>query len=392
MTAAIQVSELCTARGAGPEVAAGYRWEVPRGAAAIDRLAPAWNALARQNALAPTADALWMRCFWRAFGGDDDELHIHALRRGDELVCALPLRRTGRLVRTWSSIANGHTPYVQYATGGDVSVVARQILDHLLESADVLDLERFPANGPLCRALVAEAERRGLPMAEEARPGDSYIRLFGPWEAFRRSLPAKLEHDSVRQRRRLQRLGKLTLDVLDGGMQLEQGLATCFELETRGWKGQRGSPIIAKPQTRQFYTELAHAAAVVGRMALYILSCDGQPIAFEYCLRGDGQIDLLKISYDPAWATYSPGNVLRHWLFERETERGEIATYRFGPESEWKRRWTQQVDALVRLRIYRRNSKGRLAHLAGPRLRNRLKRWEGLRNVVAAARKAGLPI
>ena len=125
-------------------MARGYHWEVARGSAAIDRLASAWGwASATECPGADRRVRCGRECFWRAFGGHDDALHIHALRRGDELACALPLRRTGRLLRTWSSIVNGHTPFVQYATSGDAALTAQQMLDHLLESAGAIEFERF---------------------------------------------------------------------------------------------------------------------------------------------------------------------------------------------------------------------------------------------------------
>ena len=64
-------------RGAGGEQ--GLRVEVHRGADVLDRLAPAWNALAHRGVHPHTADAVYMRAFWTGFVPNR---HRHSFERG----------------------------------------------------------------------------------------------------------------------------------------------------------------------------------------------------------------------------------------------------------------------------------------------------------------------
>ncbi|MHC4294688.1 MAG: GNAT family N-acetyltransferase, partial [Planctomycetota bacterium] len=149
-----------------------------------------------------------------------------------------------------------------------------------------------------------------------------------------------------------------------------------------------GSPIIAGTSTRRFYTELAREAAKAQRLAIYTLRVDGELIAFDYCLRGQGKIDVLKESYHPEWSRYSPGNVLRYLLFRHEVERGEVSSYHLGNPSKWKMEWATRVEPLVRLRIYRRGVRGMAGYHCGPRLRATLKKSAALRGAVRWTRAA----
>src|SRR5439155_1287392 len=83
-----------------------------------------------------------------------------------------------------------------------------------------------------------------------------------------------------------------------------------------------------------------------GRLALYTLRLNSTLIAFEYCLRHNGRIDLLKLSYHPDFGRYSPNNALRFLLLQRELESGGVRSYHMGLVSEWKARWAPRLEPL----------------------------------------------
>jgi len=281
------------------------RWQEFRGPVGIDHLAKPWNDLAHAGTLGPTADAIWMRCSWSAFGDSDRRLALHALYDGDRLIAVLPLRRTGRLLRAWSAPVNTkHTPYWAFALAEDRPDAGGTMLQRLLGSADVIDLRPLRGSGPICAALTAAAEAAGATACKDRAGGDIVIDLVRPWERLRRSLNKKVIANTDRRHRHLQKLGKLTYGLVRGGGQLGQVLQECFDLEATGWKGQRGSPILANRKTIHFYTELAFEEAKAQRLAIYTLRLDGRLIAFDYCLRGQGNINVLKESYHPKWARY----------------------------------------------------------------------------------------
>jgi len=351
-------------------------------------MAPAWDDLVRARSLPLVSGALWMRCFLDAFGDGGQSPALLSAFQDGRLVAVLPLWQTGRLLRKWSPVANFHSPSLVFASELPPAGAAAGVLDHLLESSDMVDVARVRPDAEFCVALREAARSRRLAVVESAAEGDAVIDLHGPWETFRRSLSQNLETTTSRHHRRLQRLGELAFEELTGGDRLTAVLQECFRLEAAGWKAQHGSPILWRQDTLRFYSELARRGAAAGALAVYALRLDGKLIAFEYCLRAGRRIDMLKISYAPDLARYSPGNVLRYLILKTEIERGGTAIYHMGRSSEWKLRWANRVDPLVHLRIYGPGARARLAY-CGARLRLFLKECGPLRVAVKRARSMG---
>lgn len=365
-----------------------WQWEESRGRNALERLAPAWDELVRARDLPFVSGALWMRCFWDAFGdGGQGPVLLSAFQDG-RLVAVLPLWQAGRLLRSWSPVSNFHSPALVFASEQPPAGAAAGFLDRLLASGNVVDAGRTQPAAEFRAALLEAARSRRLPVVESAVESDAIIELRGPWEAFRRSLSQNLETTTSRHHRQLQKLGELVFEEITGGDRLAPVLQECFRLEAAGWKANQGSPILSRQDTLRFYTDLAHRGANAGALAVYALRLDGKLIAFEYCLRAGQRIDMLKISYAPELARYSPGNVLRYLILKTEVERGRIAIYHMGRSSDWKLRWANRVDPIVRLRIYGPGARARLA-CWGARLRLLLRECGPLRTAVRRARSMG---
>ena len=142
----------------------------------------------------------------------------------------------------------------------------------------------------------------------------------------------------------------------------------------------------SRPDTLRFYTDLAHAAADQGFLALYSLHLDGRLVAFDYALRTHDRGDSLKCGYAPDLARCSPGNVLSYLTLGSEIERG-LGTYHYGRFDDWKQRWSTRLDPLIRLRIYRPGLSGLLLQ-APPAIRAGLRRVGWLRTLASRVRTA----
>jgi len=327
------------------------------------QFAERWASLTGAPGTPPTADPAWQRVYWRAFDHDAAPARVHALPTSDGVAAIVVARRAGRLLPRRASGVNGHTPYSALALDASPAVAGRT-LDHLMASVQVLDLGPLYARAGVTGALVAAACERGLRVSRDAHGADAIIDLPESWNEFRHALSSKLAANTSRAARQLARLGALAVELVSGGAALQPVLTECFTLETLGWKGKGGVPMCSRPDTLQFYSDLATTWAAAGRLALYTLRLNGMLIAFEYCLRHNGRLDLLKLSYHPDFARYSPGNVLRFLLLEREIASGGAQSYHLGLMGEWKARWATRVEPLCRLRVYAPGVRGTAAYLA----------------------------
>jgi CelD/BcsL family acetyltransferase involved in cellulose biosynthesis len=339
----------------------------------------AWSSLARTQS--PLADVEWLRCFSAAFGDPKWQPTIHFLHRGSELVAGIPLVHEAGMSRVWTSYENEHFPYWQIV--GQLDATSAELLLTGLLDDGYLFLRRLHVESATCTAIREAADRMGLHVSLiQSATGDARTVVRGTWEDFRSQLPKEYRQNLPRVRRQLERHGRLELHSnTEPGPALEAALHECFELETRGWKGESGMPILRDPRTLSFYSELATSLATTQRFELFTLRYERKVIAFQYCLRGGGHIELLKESYDPAHASRGPSHLLRMMVLEELFARGEPATYHMGratvggdPAREWKLQWATEVAPLCTLRIYSGGLRGQMAYVTGPVLRGRLRR------------------
>jgi CelD/BcsL family acetyltransferase involved in cellulose biosynthesis len=136
------------------------------------------------------------------------------------------------------------------------------------------------------------------------------------------------------------------------GHHLNKLLEEGFGIEGSGWKEAEGTSINAHPATRRFYTEVARWAAERGKLRLAFLRLDGQPLAFDFCLECHKIHYLIKTGYDPAYARFSPGKILRHLMLARAFSAG-LAIYDMGGLVEpYKMRYTDKNRELRSLRMF----------------------------------------
>jgi CelD/BcsL family acetyltransferase involved in cellulose biosynthesis len=215
-----------------------------------------------------------------------------------------------------------------------------------------ISLSHLPSTDAGLSLAHAAADAAGYRVLAESTQAAPYVDIDGPWDEYENGLSKSLRKDLRRLRRRLEEKGRLTLDVSDGTERLDERLEEGFRVEESGWKKAEGTSINAHPATRSFYTEAAHWAAERGFLRLAFIRLDGRAIAFDYCFEPNRTHYLLKTGYDPAYARFSPGKVLRHLMLARAFSEG-LAIYDLGGVPEpYKQKYTDRNRELQSLRMF----------------------------------------
>lgn len=369
--------------------AASQRWEIRSAFDSFDDVFPSWNRIAAQTPLSSFVDSSWFLSSREAFPDDLHNVNVHLLRHFDAVLAAVPLRRSLSPIPTLSSVSNDHFPCWAFPFDFNHPKVAQDLLQHALLSADCLSLGSLHFDSPLCRNLISAANKLHLHSNVTPDNEDSFIRLL-PWSEMQKSMAHKLKADRNRTRR-LEELGHLNFETIQGGPLLDKRLSECFHLETLGWKGNCGRPILADPQTLRFYTALAHRASNQGSLRLFCLSLDQRIIAFQFCLQSSSRIDALKISFDPEFARFSPGDMLLLRALEQASTQKLAPGYHFGRPSSWKLRWATGSNPLCRIRIYSNSLRASLAYHLGPNLKSTLQNHPRLLQTLKGLRSAVHP-
>ena len=165
-----------------------------------------------------------------------------------------------------------------------------------------------------------------LPILTRTLARFASVEIHGDWDAFDRGLSRNLRGDVRRSLRRLQDVGEVRFEHLDGLEQLDHLLTEVFRVESSGWKGARGTAIASRPETERFYREVCAWAAESGNLRVTVLRLAGRAIAFELGIEEHGVHYTLKAGFDPAQRAFSPGKLLIHHILERSFSIGLHAT------------------------------------------------------------------
>ena len=305
-----------------------------------------WEWLARRTKSKPFLWPGWISAWWDAFG--TGELRILAAYQDGCLAGVLPLQWSGGSLR---STENEEVPMFGLVTANDTAV---KQLSHALfsQGAHRIDLSRLTSDETVISLVRASAHAAGYEVLTSWMHKVPYVAIGQTtWEAYESGLPRKLRSSLRRRRRRLEERGQLKLQVFDGKERLDELLEEGFRVEGSGWKEAQGTSVNSHPAVRRFYTEVAHWAAERGWLRLYFLRLDGRTLAFDYCFVYDKILHGIKTGYDPAYARFSPGKVLRHLMLARAFSEG-ISICDFGMFEPWKREWTSAYYELRSLHMF----------------------------------------
>lgn len=316
----------------------------PRSLAAASTLDPVpqpleaeWERLVARSGATPFHSLGWLRAWWSAFGRG--RLMLVTLRDGSELVAGVPLQVSGRRL---SSPTNWHTPV--FGPVADSADSARQLLDYVfgLEHRSI-DLSWLATDDQTLELAIASARGAGRLVSARRLARSPWIDLTGGWDDCERRLSRNRLKSVRRSRRRLEELGGVSLDVVEGGPGLERALEEAFRIETSGWKGSRGTAMVSRPETRRFYSEVARWAAGRGWLRLSFLRLDDNAAAFDLSLEHDGVRYSLKAGYQAELARSGPGVTLLHELLLESHREGVRRFELLPPEDEFKRSWTEHA-------------------------------------------------
>lgn len=307
----------------------------------IESLVAEWDALADRTSATPFQRPGWVAAWWRAFG--KGTLEILTVKRGGQLVGVLPLyHRHGTLIST----SNWHVPtFGSVADDSDVpQTLARTVFSRAPRHANLAFVD---PGGPDLDAWRSAAEAAGYRALVRTLERSPYVELDSDWETYRARLNRRSLRDLERNLRRLEREGRVRLEISEGGERLDALLAEGFRLEAAAWKAARRTAITSHAETLRFYGAVARWAAQRGSLRLVFLKVGGHPIAFHYALEEGGVYYPLKGGYDPAFRRVSPGSIIIHLTLERAFCAGLTRYELLAGTEPYKLRWTTSCRDLV---------------------------------------------
>lgn len=287
-------------------------WEIAT-LAGLSREPAAWDALvARADRPSPDYSRAMLEAH-RDHGLMPADLPCLAVRRGPDLLALLPFRigrgplGLGRVARPFAS------PYVTVTA--PLVAPGTEAASALVAGMRALGCPWWwslvPANGPAGAALLDALVRDGWGVEEVSHVLRPVLERRPSHDDFLRDHPHKGRlKDLRRRRRRLEEAGRVTLEAVGPGGDLDAAVAEFLDLERRGWKGRAGTALACRPATAGFARTLfgTRDGPMTGRADL--LRLDGRVIAASLALVCGGTATLLKTAYDEELRRLAPGVLL----------------------------------------------------------------------------------
>ena len=308
----------------------------------------------------------WQRLWWKHYGSNR-RLCILVARHEQRVVGLLPLYlerhcRAGGLI-----VAR---KLRQIGVGGDtapddlgglflpeheqaVCLAMARFLILEFRQWDMLDWSDLASGSSLARALDAELRAAGLRVSCVASEPITFGRLPGSWDEYRRSMSRNRREVLGRKRRKFEALPGAGTALVETGSELAGAFERLAELHRLRWSGRTERPGLSTSQYRGFHRELMQGLLQQGQLRLLGLELGGRTIAMIYGMQYKGRFCFFQSGFDPAYAAYSPGDVLMGYAVELAIKQGcEIFDMLKG-DHEYKRHFFQDSRQNLELRAFR---------------------------------------
>jgi PST family polysaccharide transporter len=331
-------------REARPEVAAGEAsFELVRDPAGLAMLEAEWDALWRRADRPVLSQSFaWCRAGWETT----------ARPRGRRL-CVLVMRQAGRTVLIWPLARRGSllaaealplgpegTEYAPILVEAGPEAVERvRAAWSFCERRRLADIVTVPfVRADSVSAAVLSTVRR--PHRAHSLPAPFTRFAAGQsWPDYLASLAPGQRRELARRRRRMAERGEVVFDAVEGGDELVR-LIDWALARKKDWMARTGATndFLATPEFRAFLVAMARRPSPLGHLVALVLQVSGQPVAVKIGAVDGVRYEGFITTYDPAWYSLSPGQILLVDALQWCHARGLEHDFRIGDEP-YKRDW-----------------------------------------------------
>lgn len=279
--------------------------------AQLKDVAPAWDELAVANAQ-PMCSPTWMLGWWRHLAPSHMSMRVIAVRERDRLIGLGPFfvdtTHRGRVDYRLLSYA---TPRISpLAIPGQEWKVARAVAETLSRAdprPDVVALEQVPLSSQWAVALREEWPGQVRPpIRQYSVKGSPTVSLrAGSFESWLTDKSSSFRGEMRKHRRKFAALGGLARMSTEDTLSAD--IASFVRLHTARWEGRGTSDIATRQESwSAMLQEIGREHLSTGRLRIWVLEIEREPIAAQLCAAAGGEVILLNSGWDEQFARLSP--------------------------------------------------------------------------------------
>jgi hypothetical protein len=253
----------------------------------------------------------WFQNFVSTALDENCRLRIYAVGQGDGMLLARttpPRRELFAATNFYSCFFAPHLSGSSDHIRGTLQTLVRAIGAEK-PRWDTIDIQPLDVNSQAHGALVAAFREAGFMVQTFFCFGNWYLPVNGRGFAeYVESLPSVLKNTLSRKRKKLEKTGRATIQVITGGDELEAAIEAYTKVYIASWKRPEPYP--------EFIPGLIRLCAAMGTLRLGLVCVDGEPAAAQLWIVYRGSALIYKLAYDERFADLSVGTILTATLMQ----------------------------------------------------------------------------
>lgn len=316
----------------------------------------------------------WYYSYLTTLAEAPDMMRFFVFKRDGSIVAIMPLQSVTRdvygirlrMLQIPVHPHNNLTDFIFDKTIEDNRTLVRQLIAHLRTQRDpawdVLNIPRALEDSAAIFALDAEPAIRQI---RAQRQHCDYLTCRNGYSEVDGKLASNFRRNLRRLRRRAEELGKLEYQSSRDPRELERLFDLFMEVEASGWKGDtgQGSAIRCQPRVEAFYRTLISEYSATNACAINLLLLNGTCIAGQFCLLTNDVLYLLKIGYHESYSQIAPGYLLLDEVLKKYADGRQVHSVNFVTDPPWTHLWRAASLAVYDCTVYNNTVRGWLAYL-----------------------------
>ena len=357
-------------------------------------LANSWNVLA---AGAPFLSSHWLHTWWRHFGSHGSLYVLTVRDAGGDLVGIAPW---------WLDVSAAQGRVIRFLGCGEVCtdylslLVAKQQEDQVIDAIarwltdaaagrtgnrndawDLMHVEGIAAHDSPMTKLIERLAWAGNRVRSESGTRCWRIALPESWDEYLAMMSKSHRKQVRRVERRLLDSGRAVLKTACQPSQLDAAMSVLVDLHQRRRRSLNEPGCFSSPRFHRFLHEAANELAAAGRLRVHWIELDGQAVAAEFHVCGNGVTYAYQAGVDPEQLDAEPGRIINIATIKAALSRGDAAFDFLRGDEPYKAHWRAEPQPMLDVRVVPSRASAHLRHgmwLAGTAVKHWVKSSLGM--------------
>ena len=191
---------------------------------------------------------------------------------------------------------------------------------------------------------------------------------------FENILNKKTYKDTLRQIRRLKKIGNLNFKIINEEKDMVLYTKKMIELKSIQYSYTKQNHLFTEKKYRDFYTGLISNELLKRNLHISVLLLDDNLISIHYGFKYNHTLYYILPVYSKKWSTYSPGNILLYFLV-KDCFNQKIKYFDFTEgENKYKLRWSNKKTSMY-TSFFGNSLKGKMYFIVNYKIKNIIRKF-----------------